>query len=102
MSTTIPGGGGVTEHHILPLFGGGEDGHRGIPPGMGGGGLRGFGGGFAAGTSHGHLGNANVGGSGHRFGEHGGGQIRGERFGQHSQSGLGQDTINLGSGHDTL
>jgi hypothetical protein len=45
---------------------------------------------------------ANVGSGDHRFGEHGGGQIRGERFGNHNQGGLGHDTINLGSGHDSL
>jgi len=99
--TSIPGGGGVTAHHILPLFGVGADGHRGIAQGMGGG-LRGFGGAAVAGTSHGHTGSANIGSGGHRFGDHGGGQIRGERFGQHNQSGLGHDTINLGSGHDSL
>jgi len=99
--TTIPGGSGVTDHHILPLFGVGADGHRGITQGMGGG-LRSFGGAAAAGASHGHTGSANVGSGSHRFGDHGGGQIRGERFGQHNQSGFGHDTINLGSGHDTL
>jgi len=100
MATTIPGGGGVTAHHILPIFGGGEDGQRGITQGMGGG-QRSFGG-SAAGTSHGHTGSANFGSVGLRLGEHGGGQIRGERFGNHSQGGLGHDTINLGSGHDSL
>ncbi len=100
MATTIPGGGGVNAHHILPIFGApGEEGHRGIGQGMGGG-LRNFGG-APAGTSHGHTGSADV-GSGHRFGEHGGGQLRGERFGDHNQGGIGHDTINLGSGHDSL
>jgi hypothetical protein len=101
MATTIPGGGGVTAHHILPIFGvPGEDGHRGISQGMGGG-LRSFGG-APAGTSHGHTGSANLGGGSHEFGDRGGGQIRGERFGSHSQSSMGHDTINLGSGHDSL
>jgi len=100
MSTTIPGGSGVTNHHILPLFGGGDDGHRGITQGMGGNGPRGFGVG-AVGTGHGHVG-ASFGAFGHRFGDHSGGQTRGERFSGHNQSGMGHDTINLGSGHDTL
>jgi len=96
MATTIPGG-GVTAHHILPIFGLPGEGHRGFQ-GMGGG-LRSFGG-APAGTSHGHTGSVNFGG-GHEFGDRGGGQIRGEHFG-HSQSSLGHDTINLGSGHDSL
>jgi len=99
MSTSISGGSGVTNHHILPLFGGsGAQGHLGISQGMGSDGLRGVG---AAGTSHGRIGSANIANGGHGFGDHGGGQLRGERFGQHNQSGFGHDTINLGSGHDS-
>jgi len=100
MATTIPGGSGVTNHHVLPLFGNGDHGHLGITQGMGNPGARGFGGGVA-GISHGHTGSANVGSFGHRFGDHSGGQAGAGRFGAQNVSGLGHDTINLGSGHDS-
>jgi len=93
--SSVAGGGGITNHHVLPLFGGGE--HRGFAGGMDHGGIRGFGV-AGAGINHAHTGNANVGES-HRFGTHGG-QTH-ERFGAHS-GGFGHDTINSGSGHDSM
>jgi hypothetical protein len=55
------------------------------------------------GTNHGHVGNSNSGPSGsHGFKGHDSGHPQGERFGGHTQSGFGHDTISMGSGHDTL
>jgi hypothetical protein len=96
--TTVAGGGGGTPgHQGFHVYGNGE-GHRAggpVSPGITGHdhGLRGFGNGSWA-ANHGHFSGATGGPGGHRFGGHSSGQ-------QH-QGGLGHDTINLGSGHDTL
>jgi hypothetical protein len=103
--TTIPGGGGTPNNHGFHVYGSGQQGHQGGPasPGFVGHehGPRGFGNG-GWGTNHGHVGGANAGTSGYRFGGHPNGGLHGERFGGQHQGGLGHDTINLGSGHDTL
>jgi hypothetical protein len=103
MSTTIPGGGASSGHHGFHLYGGAVD---QVPRGAVGAGFTGHGprsiGDGGWGTHHGHLGSANGASGDHRNTDRGNGQSHGERLGGTNANGFGHDTINLGSGHDTL